>query len=207
MRELLPFWQLIIEIDKQGMVSTTVDTHSSATQTSRHVAHKVFEDNASCIALAYRYGTRLCTKHTSLKWNHFNDQLHNVLISIVKLDTYRNWADILTWPFSYEKHEHAFLQKFILGWCSLYSLYFSIWGRVHPNLRLKENMIQLHSFMISCIPQSSSNKGVSEHERALFLSLGFWIAPTTQPFVFIVIVLGNTYLAHNNLSQQGSPLR
>jgi hypothetical protein len=32
MREPLPFWLLIIEIHKQGLVSTTIGTHSFATK-------------------------------------------------------------------------------------------------------------------------------------------------------------------------------
>jgi hypothetical protein len=66
-RELLPIHRLIAELHKHSMISTPLDHPFSVTHTSTLEASTVYEDNASCIVLAHSEGTKVRTKHISLK--------------------------------------------------------------------------------------------------------------------------------------------
>jgi hypothetical protein len=114
MRELLPLQHLVMEICLNGLIATPLQDQFSITHTSTLCATTIYEDNASCITLAYSDGTKVCTKHISFKWHHFKDQLQSGAIPIMKFDTNLNWADILTKPLSKTKHQS--LHKFIMEW-------------------------------------------------------------------------------------------
>ena len=74
----------------------------------------VYEDNAACIILAETDQHKPRTKHISIKWHHFRDQIQNGTITISKISTHDNLADILTKPLVRVKHEA--LRKPIMGW-------------------------------------------------------------------------------------------
>jgi hypothetical protein len=114
-RELLPLRHLVLEIHKNSLINTPLnDKPFSKTVTSHLEATQIFEDNASCIVLAYSDGTKMRTKHISLKWHHFKDQLRAGHITITKIASSLNWVDLLTKPLTKLKHET--LRKFIMGW-------------------------------------------------------------------------------------------
>lgn len=113
-RELLPLRRLVIELHKHGLFQTPLDTPFSITKTSYLEATTFYEDNTSCIVLAYSEGTKVRTKHISLKWHRFKDHLRNGDMKVVKIDSNLNWADIFTKPLAKLKHET--LRRFIMGW-------------------------------------------------------------------------------------------
>jgi len=113
-RELLPIRRLIAELHKHSLISTPLDHPFSVTHTSTFEASTVYEDNASCIVLAHSEGTKVRTRHISLKWHRFKDHIWAGDIKVVKIDTNLNWADILTKPSCKVKHES--LRRFIMGW-------------------------------------------------------------------------------------------
>jgi hypothetical protein len=87
-RELLPLRQLALEIHNNVFIATTLENDCSITKTISLAAIQLFEDNASFIVLAYNEGLKAKTKHISLKWHHFRDQLKTGYIQIVKADVY-----------------------------------------------------------------------------------------------------------------------
>jgi len=113
-RELLPLRRLTAELHKHGLFSTPLDKPFSITHTSTLEASTIYEDNASCVVLAHSEGTKVRTKHISLKWHRFKDHIRTGDIKVVKIDTNLNWADIFTKPLSKVKHES--LRRFIMGW-------------------------------------------------------------------------------------------
>jgi hypothetical protein len=86
-RELLPLRHLVNELYKKSFISTPLQTNFSVTKSSTLCTSQVFEDNASCIVLAYSDGTKVRNKHILLKWNHVRDQIRNGELSIVKVAT------------------------------------------------------------------------------------------------------------------------
>jgi len=54
------------------------------------------------------------TKHLSLKWHHFKDHVCQGNITITKVASNLNWADILTKPLVSPKHNS--LRRLIMGW-------------------------------------------------------------------------------------------
>jgi len=113
-RELLPLRRIVQELHQHSFIATPIDPNFSHTKTSTLKASQVFEDNASCIILAYSDGTKPRTKHLSLKWHHFKDQIRNGCIVLTKVASNLNWADILTKPLCSPKHNT--LRHMIMGW-------------------------------------------------------------------------------------------
>jgi hypothetical protein len=75
---------------------------------------KVFEDNSGAIKLAKVPKMRPPTKHIGVKYHHFRSYLDKNAISIKKIDTLDQPADILTKPVNKDllvKH-----QLTIMGW-------------------------------------------------------------------------------------------
>ena len=75
----------------------------------------VLEDNSAALALATdgdKY--RPQTKHLSLKWHHFRDQITDGWLQIKKINTKVNWADIFTKPLP--KPHFEFLRDAMMGW-------------------------------------------------------------------------------------------
>jgi len=113
-RELLPLRRLVHELHNHSFLATPLDTTFSHTRTNSLKASRIFEDNASCIILAYSDGTKPRTRHLSLKWHHFKDQIKQGHIIISKVASNMNWADLLTKPLVAPKHNA--LRKMIMGW-------------------------------------------------------------------------------------------
>lgn len=112
-RELLPLRRLVLKLHKHGLFATPLDTHFSTTHTSTLEASTIYEDNASCVVLAHSEGTKVRTKHISLKWHRLKDHIKQGDLKVVKIESNLNWADIFTKPLCKVKHES--LRKFIMG--------------------------------------------------------------------------------------------
>jgi hypothetical protein len=108
------FRRLIAELHKHSLISTPLEHPFSITHTSTLEASTIYEDNVSCIVLAHSEGTKVRTKHISLKWHRFKDHIRAGDLKVVKIDTNLNWADIFTKPLCKVKHES--LWHFIMGW-------------------------------------------------------------------------------------------
>jgi hypothetical protein len=113
-RELLPLRRLVHELHQHSFIATPLDPAFSHTKTTHLQTSQIFEDNASCIILAYSDGTKPRTKHLSLKWHHFKDQIRNGAITVTKVASNLNWADIFTKPLCSLKHNS--LRRLIMGW-------------------------------------------------------------------------------------------
>ncbi len=104
--ELLPLCWLVIELHKNSLIKTLLhDSPFSHTHTMHLEMAQIYENNASCLILAYSDGTKACTKHISLKWHHVKDQLHTRHIKILKIASNLNWPDFLTKPLCKLTHE------------------------------------------------------------------------------------------------------
>ena len=75
---------------------------------------KVFEDNSGALEMAKTHKYRPRTKHLNIKLHHFRDYVTRGEISIHKVDTTEQIADILTKPVSREILEY--LRPKAMGW-------------------------------------------------------------------------------------------
>jgi hypothetical protein len=125
-REILPLRHVLQDILDHIFVqipSSPSDSIVTKNFQSTISAPKVFEDNTACFVLTTTETTfKPWTKHISLKYHHFHDQIRNGLLKIVIVDTHSNWADMFTKPLGCVKYEH--LCKLLMGWlahhhCSL----------------------------------------------------------------------------------------
>lgn len=101
-RVLIPLRRLLEEIAK---IFTVCKTEKSLCNGSSNILYclgksVILEDNQSCVALANdksgKNSTR--TRHISVKWHHFREQISKGWLSVHKVDTKRNWSDIFTKP-------------------------------------------------------------------------------------------------------------
>ena len=123
-RQLLPLRRIMAELSNFGPIAATLKasqpmstytrSFTSTNPSSSIPASIVYEDNAACIVLAETEQHKPRTKHISLKWHHFRDQIQNGEIKIQKIDSQRNLADILTKPLL--RIAHRRLTTGILGW-------------------------------------------------------------------------------------------
>lgn len=101
-RELLPLWRILTDIVQHSFVTLpqpSADSISSSSFSSYIRPSQVFEDNTTCIVLATtdsHFKPR--TKHISLKFHHFHNQIQNGSLQIVEVASNENWADIFTKP-------------------------------------------------------------------------------------------------------------
>ena len=114
-REIIPLRRLVQDINKYSFVSLQQPDQYGTITTPTLEASQVYEDNAACIVLANNGNQfKARTKHISLKWHHFQDQIRNGNLRIVKVSIHFNWADVLTKPRGPKKFEC--LRKLIMGW-------------------------------------------------------------------------------------------
>jgi hypothetical protein len=76
---------------------------------------KSYEDNTACIMLATtetHFKPR--TKHISLKYHHFHDQIQQGHLQIIKVDTHSNIAYIFMKPLNKLKFQN--LRRLLMGW-------------------------------------------------------------------------------------------
>jgi len=112
MRDLLPLRTLIQELAANSFIDHMY-LHGTQLFSSTLTSH-VYGDNTSCLTLATNEAVRPCTKHLSIKFHHFRDQVLNGTVQGVKVHTNDNWADIFTKPLSKVKFEH--LWHLLMGW-------------------------------------------------------------------------------------------
>jgi hypothetical protein len=104
-RELLPLRRILLELQQTRLFATLTPLPPST----------IYEDNASCLALAHRETQlRPRTKHIALKFHHFRDHLHNGTLRLEKVASAANWADIFTKPLTQFVHER--LRRLMMGW-------------------------------------------------------------------------------------------
>ena len=76
----------------------------------------ILEDNESCVRLALdsenRYSPR--TRHISVKWHHFREQIQKQWLTVQKVRTQDNWADIFTKALAQPQFEK--LRNEMMGW-------------------------------------------------------------------------------------------
>jgi Reverse transcriptase (RNA-dependent DNA polymerase) len=89
LREVIPLMRLIKELHNAGfdVPHSTPEVHC-----------KVFEDNSGALIMAQSPKIRPRTKHINIKYHHFRQAVENKDISIHKIDTKDQLADILTKP-------------------------------------------------------------------------------------------------------------
>jgi hypothetical protein len=109
-RELIPICRLLREL----LLGSPLK-HLPQHQSGILPPSTIYEDNASCIAVATKEVHHMPrTKHIALKYHHFKDYLHSGAIHIVKVPTASNLADILTKPLTQVLHER--LRLGMMGW-------------------------------------------------------------------------------------------
>jgi hypothetical protein len=110
-RELLLLRHILLDIVQHSFISLpsnepdTISTHNFSTCL---LASRVYEDNAACIVLSTNDASQFKprTKHISLKYHHFRDQVLNGTLQIIKVETTQNWADIFTKPLGRIKFDY-----------------------------------------------------------------------------------------------------
>ena len=122
-RQLIPLRRIMEEITTLGPMRITLakqqpvrahTTSLSSSISSNLPPSIVYEDNEACIVLAQSDQHKPRTKHISIKWHHFRDQIQNGNITISKIASAENIADIFTKPLVRVKHEA--LRKPMMGW-------------------------------------------------------------------------------------------
>jgi hypothetical protein len=102
-----------------------LSTNNITTQKFKHHYHSnnksklelyiIWEDNQGCIHLANDPSqNRPRTKHISIKWHHFRDEIQKGNIKMTKIHSSLNISDILTKPLATSKF--IGLRKFLMGW-------------------------------------------------------------------------------------------
>ncbi len=109
-RELIPIRRILREL-------------SLGSPLKHHLTHPpgslppstIYEDNASCIAVATKaVHHKPRTKHMALKYHHFRDYIQSGALQIVKVASAANLADIFTKPLTQILHEK--LRFGMMGW-------------------------------------------------------------------------------------------
>ena len=75
---------------------------------------RVFEDNSGAIEMAVVHKWRPRTKHLATKLHHFRSYVNYGKISVHKIDTSLQPADVLTKPLNYELLKRH--RRIIMGW-------------------------------------------------------------------------------------------
>ena len=105
LREAIPIMNLLKELKSRGFEINDQKTK---------VHCKVFEDNSGAIEIAREDKYRPRTKHLNIRLHHFRTYIENGSISIHKIDSEDQPADLLTKPLdeeTFSKH-----RQFLMGW-------------------------------------------------------------------------------------------
>jgi len=117
-REILPLRRILQDLLQYSFIAIPAqssDTVSSSFFHSSLRPSQIFEDNNACIVLATSESNfKPRTKHISLKFHHFHDQIKNGSLQVIKVASTENLADIFTKPLGRTKFEY--LRKLLLGW-------------------------------------------------------------------------------------------
>jgi hypothetical protein len=114
-RHILPIRRILEDIHNCSFITLNKNQSRQVTSPSSIPPSRVYEDNTACITLATTESTfKPRTKHISLKYHHFHDQIKNGQLQIIKVDTHNNIADIFTKPLGKTKFEY--LRKLLMQW-------------------------------------------------------------------------------------------
>jgi hypothetical protein len=114
-QELLPLWQLLADIGANTFFKIPNLSTADSIHTTKLHPSIVYEDNNTCIILCTTEANfKPYTKHISIKWHHFHDQIRNDNLQKTKVSTDLNWADMLTKPLAKIKFQK--LQSLMMGW-------------------------------------------------------------------------------------------
>ena len=105
LRETIPIMETLKEMEHHGF---------TIPHTTPNVKCEVFEDNSGALEMARTHKFRPRTKHINVKLHHFRDYVSRGDITITKVDTKDQLADILTKPVPVEILQP--LRKRVLGW-------------------------------------------------------------------------------------------
>jgi hypothetical protein len=109
-RELIPLRRLLRELTQ----FSPLRNHNTSLP-SNLPPSIIYEDNAACLAIATKDSHhKPRTKHMAIKYHHFRDYVKSGALSIVKVPTRSNLADIFTKPLTQALHEH--LRLGLMGW-------------------------------------------------------------------------------------------
>ena len=106
-RELLPMREMLRELSGYFKLPKT-DIVTRCT---------VFEDNTGAEELAQTEKYRPRTKHIAVKYHHFRDKVRDGSITIERIDTKQQLADILTKGLAKPQFEK--LRERLNGWCAM----------------------------------------------------------------------------------------
>jgi hypothetical protein len=117
--EILPLRCTLHDIMQHSFIQlppVTTDSISTPSFHSTLTASRIYEDNSACIVLSTTDSPQFKprAKHISLKYHHFKDQIEKGEVTIVKVASSENWADILTKPLGRVKFEY--LRRLLMGW-------------------------------------------------------------------------------------------
>jgi len=114
-RELIPLRCILSDIHTHSFINLQNGAPSNTIKSLILPPSKIFEDNNACIVLATtKTHFKPQTKHISLKFHNFHDQVHQGYIEIIKIGTNENMADIFTKPLGRVKFQY--LRQLLLGW-------------------------------------------------------------------------------------------
>jgi hypothetical protein len=96
---LFPNSLKINSLSTNNITTRKFEHHYHSNSESKLEPSIIWEDNQGCIHLANDHlQNRPRTKHISIKWHHFLDQIQKGNIKITKIHTSLNISDILTKP-------------------------------------------------------------------------------------------------------------
>ena len=124
-RQLLPLCRIMAELSQDGPIaitlcqkqpmSTFTNSFNSTQGSPSLAASLIYDYSAAWIIWAENDHHKPRTKHISLKWHHlFRDQTQQGEIKVQKIESQKNWADILTKPLLRIAHHR--LTSAILRW-------------------------------------------------------------------------------------------
>ncbi len=117
-RDILPLLRVLQDIITQSYIknpATAPDTISTTIFKSQLAPLKVYEENSACIVLATTESNfKPRTKHISLKFHLFHDNIKMASLKILKIDSNLNWANIFTKLLGKTKFTH--LRRLMMGW-------------------------------------------------------------------------------------------
>lgn len=105
LREVIPLIELIEELHQNGFQFNN-DTPK--------VICKAFEDNNGALEMAKTHKIRPRTKHINVKYHHFREAVNDGKITLLRVDTTEQQADIFTKPL--DDNTFIYLRKLIIGW-------------------------------------------------------------------------------------------
>jgi hypothetical protein len=109
-RELIPLRRLLRELTQFSPLRHNITSPSGNLPPSI-----IYEDNAACLSIATKDSHhKPRTKHMAIKYHHFRDYVKSGALSIVKIPTKSNLADIFTKPLNQVLHER--LRLGLMGW-------------------------------------------------------------------------------------------